>query len=272
MTMHYFSFHIGDYKKDTFHLTQSEDLAYRRLLDLYYSTEKPLIDDEKKLSRLIGMHQNADDVAQVLSDFFTLTDRGFIQKRIEKEIARYHERADSARTNGKKGGRPRKPNPNPAITQSVILANPTLTQQEPNPNPAITGSKANHEPLTINQEPLTKDQVLQADIPAPVSQAAPVPIGKIVDLYHEMLCPPLPKIVKLTKTREGLIRQRWLQKDLESLNDWEMYFTDVSRSDFLMGRTAPTNGRNVFSASLEWLCKPGNFAKVAEARYNNERD
>ncbi|NDH69342.1 MAG: DUF1376 domain-containing protein, partial [Gammaproteobacteria bacterium] len=33
--MHYYQFHIGDYKSHTHHLSLLEDLAYRRLLDFY---------------------------------------------------------------------------------------------------------------------------------------------------------------------------------------------------------------------------------------------
>ncbi|NDC25981.1 MAG: DUF1376 domain-containing protein, partial [Proteobacteria bacterium] len=34
--MHYYPFHVGDYQAHTAHLTNTEDLAYRRMLDLYY--------------------------------------------------------------------------------------------------------------------------------------------------------------------------------------------------------------------------------------------
>lgn len=145
--MHYYQFNIGDYAAHTRHLSLLEDLAYRRLLDLYYSSEKPLIKDTKKLSRLVSMPENIAEVEQVLEDFFVSTDDGFIQNRVKEEITKFHSKADTARANGKKGGRPKKPNPNPEKTQSVILAN----QEE-------SGSKAKQETITINQEPVTKKQ------------------------------------------------------------------------------------------------------------------
>ena len=40
--VNYYPHHIGDYSKDTSHLTMLEDAAYRRMLDVYYATEKPL--------------------------------------------------------------------------------------------------------------------------------------------------------------------------------------------------------------------------------------
>ena len=152
--MHYYQFNIGDYAAHTRHLSMLEDLAYRRLLDLYYSSEKPIIKDIKKLSRLLSMPGHEQEIEQVLEDFFILTDDGYCQNRADEEISRYHSKADAARANGKKGGRPKKPKnnpdktePEPGKTQSVILA-----------NPAKTGSKAKQEPITNNQKPITNNQ------------------------------------------------------------------------------------------------------------------
>ena len=143
--MHYFQFNIGDYASHTRHLTQTEDLGYRRLLDHYYLTEKPLELDAKKLARLIGMRDNAGEIEQVLADFFVKTDDGYTQNRVSEEIAKYHSKADAARANGKKGGRPQKPK----ITQPVNSA-----------NPAESGSEAKQETLTTKQETLTSSDVV----------------------------------------------------------------------------------------------------------------
>jgi uncharacterized protein YdaU (DUF1376 family) len=45
--MHYYKFNIADYRSATAHLTNEEDLAYRRLLDMYYDTEVPIPNDPK---------------------------------------------------------------------------------------------------------------------------------------------------------------------------------------------------------------------------------
>lgn len=143
--MHYYSFNIGDYTSHTAHLSPVEDIAYRRLLDLYYQTEIPIQNDIKAVCRQIRMREHADDVQQVLSEFFTLTDEGWTSARCSREIEDYHAKADKARANGKLGGRPKKQtkseNNQPGFS-SLDLANPDLTQK-----------KANQEPITINQEP-----------------------------------------------------------------------------------------------------------------------
>ena len=51
--MHYFQFNIGDYMKHTARLTLMEDLAYRRMLDLYYLNDGPLCSDTKGLAKPI---------------------------------------------------------------------------------------------------------------------------------------------------------------------------------------------------------------------------
>ena len=147
--MHYYQFNIGDYAKSTKHLTLLEDLAYRRLLDIYYDTEKPLISNVKQLARIAGMSEYIDEITNVLSDFFTETEEGFTQKKAACEIEAYQAKAGTARVNGKLGGRPKKTQTEPKITQPVNSANPDET-----------GLKPNYKPLTINQEPLTNNQEL----------------------------------------------------------------------------------------------------------------
>jgi uncharacterized protein YdaU (DUF1376 family) len=160
--MHYYQFNIGDYAKSTKHLTLLEDLAYRRLLDIYYDTEKPLNTNVKQLARIAGMSAHTDEITNVLSDFFTETEEGFTQKKAACEIDLYQAKAVVARVNGKKGGRPAKTQTEPKITQPVNSA-----------NPAETGLKPNYKPLTINQEPLTINQELsvkEKDLPTIVEE------------------------------------------------------------------------------------------------------
>ena len=93
-----------------------------------------------------------------------------------------------------------------------------------------------------------------------------VPFVKIVDLYHKLL-PSLPTVAKLTPKRKGQIRQRWIE-DMNDMNNWENFFDHVGQSDFLMGKTQPTNGRAPFRADIEWLTNSTNFVKIAEGKYH----
>lgn len=132
--MNFYQFHIGDYIKQTVHLTPMEDICYRRLIDMYYETEQPIPTETDRVSRRLRL--DTELVDSVLKEFFTLTENGWENARCNKEIDVYHVKADTARSNGMLGGRPKK-------TQSVSDRNPTES-----------GSKANQEPRTNNQEPV----------------------------------------------------------------------------------------------------------------------
>ena len=69
--MHYYQFNIGDYASHTSRLSPIEDLAYRRLLDLYYLNEQPLNGCSTDVAREIGLVGHLLSVEYVLSKFFT---------------------------------------------------------------------------------------------------------------------------------------------------------------------------------------------------------
>jgi len=155
--MNYYTFHSGDYLRDTSHLTLIEDAIYRRLIDWYYTNESPLPNDIKKISRLIRAVGDEDIVGVIVEEFFQLSENEWHQCRCDEEIAIYHGKAEKARENGKLGGRPKtkqKPNHNLEETESVIFDNQEISE-----------SKANQEPRTKNQEPtLNKKENASEDL------------------------------------------------------------------------------------------------------------
>lgn len=86
--MNFYSFHIGDYVRDTRHLTWDEDAAYRFMIEVYYTREAPLPLDRKQIYRIIKANtarlQAAVDV--ILSEFFVETPQGFTNSRCEEEL------------------------------------------------------------------------------------------------------------------------------------------------------------------------------------------
>jgi uncharacterized protein YdaU (DUF1376 family) len=142
--MHYYQFNIADFNLHTSHLTLEEEAIYRRLIDFYYDTEQPIPKETQPVMRRLRLVNHGDLVASILGEFFVLECDGWHNYRCDFELKAYKAKADSARANGKKGGRPRK---NKGLeTHPVILANPDLTQ-----------TKANYELLTTNQELVIKD-------------------------------------------------------------------------------------------------------------------
>jgi len=100
--MRFYSFHIGDYASHTRHLTPMEDLAYRRLLDLYYLHERPLNVRSTDVARAINMRDYEAEVATVLGEFFELVEgSGWINRRADEEIVRCKNKQEQASRAGK---------------------------------------------------------------------------------------------------------------------------------------------------------------------------
>jgi len=99
--VHYYQFNIGDYASHTRHLDLLEDLAYRRILDLYYLHERPLNGDATFVAKQIGMRNEAAIVRDVLNEFFEKTEEGYVNGRADKEIAHYHSKIEQASRAGK---------------------------------------------------------------------------------------------------------------------------------------------------------------------------
>jgi uncharacterized protein YdaU (DUF1376 family) len=89
--MNYYERHIGDYLKNTTHLTLLEHGVYSRLLDVYYIKEEPIPDD--KAERLVVARTKEEKLAvrAVLEEFFILEAGFWHQERCDEELARYKE-------------------------------------------------------------------------------------------------------------------------------------------------------------------------------------
>lgn len=146
--MNYYKHHIGDYRRDTTHLSLLEHGIYRQLLDQYYLDEKPFpLETESVMRRLSARSDDEKKAVEtVLKEFFVLQD-GWRHKRCEMELNDYRAFADSARQNGKLGGRPKK-------TESVSENNRMATE-----------TKANHKPITNNHKPITNIKPTVAALP-----------------------------------------------------------------------------------------------------------
>jgi uncharacterized protein YdaU (DUF1376 family) len=125
--MNFYPFHIGDYISHTSHLTDEEDLAYRRMIDLYYMNEVPFINDSEWIARRV--RSTPEIVYELLNEFFELgTDDLWHSSRADKEIAKYQYLQESGKKGAEKrwGNRDVKP-PN-SIPNSPPIATPIATK------------------------------------------------------------------------------------------------------------------------------------------------
>lgn len=97
--MNYYEHHLGDYMRDTAHLSMLEDGAYRRLLDAYYIKEAPIPLDARDACRLVRAQSKPerDAVAVVLKEFFQQEQDGWHHRRCDREIARFQDKRTKAR-------------------------------------------------------------------------------------------------------------------------------------------------------------------------------
>jgi uncharacterized protein YdaU (DUF1376 family) len=249
--MHYYQFHIGDYKSHTSHLSIIEDIAYRRLLDFYYLHEKPI--KQHDIARQVGMREYEQEVLSVLDEFFLSTVDGFVSPRANKEIESYHSKIEQASKAGK------------ASAERRLNARSTDVQPT-----------NNQEPITINHKP---------DISiCPPSGEPEIGNGLpkcnhqgVIDLYHKHL-PTLRKVEVWNDARKGYLRQRWREVADELAKTKEIgtqdilgwfaeFFDHIGTSRFLTGKVNSKDGR-AFVADLEWILKPSNFAKIVEGKYH----
>ncbi len=159
--VNYYRRHIGDYLRDTSHLSLLEHGVYTRLLDIYYTRESAIPADQA--ARLIGARtkEEREAVERVLEEFFARDGDLWVQQRCEREIATAAEKAERNREIGKRGGRPRK-----TETQTVFEQKPTENpdgfQIEPTQNPS-------HKPIANSQERVARTRRTRAPekIPLP---------------------------------------------------------------------------------------------------------
>ena len=253
--MHYYTFNIGDYRGATAHLSNEEDLAYRRLLDMYYDTEKKIPLDTHWVARRLRLDTKV--IEDVLTDMFEKQEDGWFHARCHEVIGQYHAMAEKNRANGKMGGRKKNPVGDPVETHSQPIAK-----------------------ATINQELITNNQINTNICPPTGELGQKLPDCQhqgVIELYHQWL-PTLRKVEVWNATRQGYLRQRWREvaeelsrdKKIETahvLQWWSEFFQHIGKSKFLTGKVNSKDGR-AFTADLEWILKPSNFAKIVEGKYH----
>jgi uncharacterized protein YdaU (DUF1376 family) len=206
---------------------------------MYYDTEQPISNDINLVSRKIiaNSEQELEAISQILSEFFTATDNGFTKKRIEKEIAIYHSKADTARANGKLGGRPKKAKETQDKPNGLIIG----TENKPMVNPEESGLKANQELLTNNHKPVTKEKI---------------PYQLIADAYNELFYSNVNNSTEcqtISPKRKTAITKLWNLKpnqptgkvSTNNIDYWKRYFEYSSNQAGLNGGKA--------SKDFDWI-------------------
>ena len=153
--MNYYPFHIGDYVSATRHLSWTEDAAYRRLLDTYYTSEKPLPVELRAVCRLVlaTTDEQREAVQVVLEEFFELTDAGWVNRRADTEILAMQEKQERQRERANKRwhNQAQEPGSAPAMPRheasDATASKSDASAMPPTPTPTPTPTPINKEPI-----------------------------------------------------------------------------------------------------------------------------
>jgi uncharacterized protein YdaU (DUF1376 family) len=222
--MHYYQFNISVWALHTSHLTVEEECVYRRLIDFYYDTEKPIPKETKSVIRRLRLVNYEIIVDQILGEFFHLEDDGWHNNRADIEISSYQSKAEKARENGKKGGRPKKE----SCTETKLVNSA---------NPEETTSKANYELLTINYEPETIKK--NKPIGKPL-----VNFSRWLEIIKEQGEKPIPEDSPIFEYAQDAgidsdyLRLAWVEfkarysEDAKKYKDWRAVFSKAVRGNW----------------------------------------
>jgi uncharacterized protein YdaU (DUF1376 family) len=249
--MHYFQFNIGDYRAATAHLSNEEDLAYRRLLDMYYDTEQKIPLDTQWVARRLRV--GTEVVEAVLADMFEKQEDGWFHARCEEIIKQYKEFAEA----GKRGAAKRWGNKG--------VTPPNGEASSPHTPPPM---------LTINQELITTNDIKEAkaspDLGKPKSAPA-CPVAEIVEMYNTML-PMLPAVSVVNDSRKRAIAARWREvvttekmDRQQGLEFFQWFFKMVKDSKFLTGKAKD------WKADIDFLFNASKFPRIVEGTYHEDK-
>jgi uncharacterized protein YdaU (DUF1376 family) len=232
--MHYYQFNIGDYQSHTSHLSETEDLVYRRLLDWYYLHEIPIPLDEAEVSRQIRMRSHTESIAIVLQEYFERTDDGWIHHRANKEISKAGDKSEKAKAS----------------------ANARWSKKDANALQTQSDSNATHNTLHITQDTEHKTQK-KATIVA-------TPIGVSDSVWQEFIAHRKSKKARVTQLvidgiqKEASIAGWSLEDALKEtiVRNWQSFKADWVKDENL-SKTGQMNQR-VISGLTRGLIGGGN--------------
>lgn len=273
--MNFFKLYIGDYQRDTAHLSVTEHGAFLLMLQHYYATEKPL-PIGKALHRMLRAQDRTEREAidVVSTQFWRETPDGLVNDRADAEITKAHAQADTnariAREREDRRKAARKPD-----EQSTNRA----TNDQPNHshNHSQTPSELNTSEASPPHPPAAPSGPADAAAPSAPPDLPDCPHAELQALYAKHL-PELAQPRVWDGTRQEAMRARWRQCAKPSafgsgyrtredgLAFWDKFFAHVAATPKLAKGIPYPDGRR-WEPDLPWLIKAENFAKVIEGKY-----
>lgn len=252
LPVNYYKHYIGDFQRDTGHLSLTERGAYLALIHHYYATEKPIPNDHAALCRIAGaMTKDEKNAVRVAMGFFEAVDSGLMHSRIEVEIEKAGQRSDTNR--------------------EIALAREAKRKAEREEHEAFTNRATKGETIGSTKTPpyQTPDtSITETNVSVVGAKALDCPHQEIIALYNRIL-PELEQVLpsRWAGTRAKHLQARWRESAKhQRLEFWERFFTALRELPFYLGE----NNRE-WRANLGWIVKRENFDKLVEKLTDNAR-
>lgn len=126
----FFPLYIGDYQKDTQHLTTEQHGAYMLLLMRFWGARGVVLYEEKQFSAITRSSTSRwrSHLKPTIEKFFAVNDNVWTHKRVAAERDKADKKFIARRENGKKGGRPVKLNE--TELKAKVKAEPKLPERK----------------------------------------------------------------------------------------------------------------------------------------------
>lgn len=238
-------------------LTLEERGAYNTVLDLIYSHDNNLIDDDRFIAGWLRC-----DVRVWRRIKMGLVDKGKIELKdglvtnfratseIDEALSRVGSVSDLNRIKGIKSGIARRKNKD--------LAEPTV---EPKTNTTTTTTRIKKEedtPIPPKAEPLEL-------IPARADDAFRLTVDRVVKAWNLLAAETkIPTVQRLSDARTKKLMARL--KDIGGLEGWFTLIDKIRNSRYLCGQA----GRE-WCVSFDWVLIEGNLTKIMEGNYDDKQ-
>lgn len=224
--MHYYQHHIGDYDRDTAHLTLAQHGAYGKLMRSYYATERPLPADASCLWRICGAMDKAERMAVsfVAEKFFQLEGDVLRHKRIDEEIKAYHDAIETAQRAGRASGEARRKK---RTTVERTFERKTNDRSTTVDVPLQRNDERNANGTATNQPPTTNHQALSDESAAPRTHDEPFPTLQEVEQEAERLLVGKDCALKFYNEMDGV---GWINSKGHPLRKWKPIFANYATS------------------------------------------
>ncbi len=239
--------YIGDYLRDTLHLTTTQHGAYLLLLFAYWTTG-PLPDEDERLAAITKASlSDWKKMRPTMEWFFTIECGTWHQKRADEEIKKASI-LSTARSNAGKVAAMRRWD-NKRIPDALGYAVQTHT---PSPSPSPVQPQV--------QPPPHPDSPSGGGVADEERNREPAGVELLVLQWNGI--EGLTSVRVASRRREVAFNAR--MKDKFFKEHWQAALTRIAESNFCKG-----NGTQGWHADIDWFLKPDTCAKIMEGKYDN---